>query len=249
VDPDDLRTQAAALGTILGVWAHPDDETYLSAGLMAAAVDAGQRVVCVTATRGEAGSLDHVRWPPATLAEVRTRELDQALAILGVTEHHWLDYPDGGCAGAPEEEAVERIARLLDEVRPDTVLTFAPDGMTGHADHMTVSRWTSLALARSAHTATRVHWATVTPAQWADMEDMFFSMGMSMGGQPDVTAAADCSIVAALDEGLLTRKSAAVRAQVSQTEALTTAIPPATFAAVLGREMFRPALTEARGHS
>ena len=43
------------LGTVLGVWAHPDDETWLSAGLMARAVDQGRRVVCVTATRGEAG--------------------------------------------------------------------------------------------------------------------------------------------------------------------------------------------------
>ena len=43
----------AELGTILGIWAHPDDEAYLSGGLMALARDNGQRVVCVTATRGE----------------------------------------------------------------------------------------------------------------------------------------------------------------------------------------------------
>ena len=50
----DVRT----LGTILGVWAHPDDEAYLSAGVMAMATRAGSRVVCVTATRGELGSTD-----------------------------------------------------------------------------------------------------------------------------------------------------------------------------------------------
>ena len=49
---------AAGLGTVLGVWAHPDDEAYLAGGLMAAAVDAGARVVCVTATRGERGTPD-----------------------------------------------------------------------------------------------------------------------------------------------------------------------------------------------
>ena len=49
------------LGTILGVWAHPDDETYLCAGLMASAARAGSRVVCVTATRGELGTGDHDR--------------------------------------------------------------------------------------------------------------------------------------------------------------------------------------------
>ena len=46
------------LGTILGIWAHPDDEAWLSAGLMARAVDAGSRIVCVTATRGELGVQD-----------------------------------------------------------------------------------------------------------------------------------------------------------------------------------------------
>ena len=58
-------------GTVLGVWAHPDDETYLSAGLMAEAARDGRRVMCVTATRGEGGSMDEDRWPPETMGEVR----------------------------------------------------------------------------------------------------------------------------------------------------------------------------------
>jgi len=61
----------AALGTILGIWAHPDDDIFLSAGLMATAVRNGQRVVDVTATRGEGGSMDEDRWPPETMGEVR----------------------------------------------------------------------------------------------------------------------------------------------------------------------------------
>ena len=100
------------LGTILGVWAHPDDETWLCAGLMARAVRAGDRVVCITATRGELGSPDEERWPSgAPLAAVRTAEMAAALAVLGVTEHHWLDYPDGGCAGVDQDEAVRRVDR------------------------------------------------------------------------------------------------------------------------------------------
>ena len=82
------------LGTILGVWSHPDDEAWLSAGIMADAVRAGRRVVCVTATRGELGTVDAVRWPLDGLAEVRTAEMQRCLELLGVTEHHWL-------AGAP----------------------------------------------------------------------------------------------------------------------------------------------------
>src|SRR5439155_874799 len=62
------------LGTILGVWAHPDDETYLTAGLMAQAVRDGRRVTCVTATRGEGGSFDEGRWPSAKMTRKRAAE-------------------------------------------------------------------------------------------------------------------------------------------------------------------------------
>src|SRR6185369_10203148 len=104
------------LGTILGIWAHPDDETWLCAGLMA------------RAARGGLGSPDEERWPSgAPLAAVRTAEMERGLAILGVTEHHWLDYPDGGCADVDQDEAVRRVTALMAEVQPDTVLTFGPD--------------------------------------------------------------------------------------------------------------------------
>src|SRR5205823_3837016 len=91
--------EQANLGTILGVWAHPDDETYLAAGLMARAVREGRRVTCVTATRGEEGSWDEDRWPTATMGQVREAELTRSLEVLGVTDHRWLDYRDGTCAG------------------------------------------------------------------------------------------------------------------------------------------------------
>jgi hypothetical protein len=45
-----METRISALGTIMGIWAHPDDEAYLSGGPMALARANGQRVVCVTAT-------------------------------------------------------------------------------------------------------------------------------------------------------------------------------------------------------
>jgi LmbE family N-acetylglucosaminyl deacetylase len=58
--------EVSGLGTILGIWAHPDDEAYLSGGLMALATDAGSRVVCATATRGELGPRNvRPSWPAA----------------------------------------------------------------------------------------------------------------------------------------------------------------------------------------
>ena len=84
--------EVAGLGTILGIWAHPDDEAYLSGGLMAIARQAGCRVVCVTATRGELGTGDPVTWPPDRLAEER--------AELHDPEPLYLRRPDAVVPGA-----------------------------------------------------------------------------------------------------------------------------------------------------
>ena len=74
--------------TMLGIWAHPDDEAYLSAGLMADLRRRGDRVVVVTATLGEHGTGDPEAWPPARLAPRRRVELRDSLATVGVDEHH-----------------------------------------------------------------------------------------------------------------------------------------------------------------
>ena len=97
------------LGTILGVWAHPDDETYPSAGLMAAAVAAGQRVVLVHATRGESGTSDPAR-SGRSFAALRERELAAARAVLGVTEQRFLGYEDGRCSAIPLGKGTRAVA-------------------------------------------------------------------------------------------------------------------------------------------
>ena len=73
-------------GPVLGVWAHPDDEAYLSAGLMATASEAGRRVVVATASWGERGTDDPRRWPPHRLAARRRGELARSLAAVGVQQ-------------------------------------------------------------------------------------------------------------------------------------------------------------------
>ena len=138
---DSFPKDSTDIGTILGVWAHPDDEAYLAGGLMAAAVQANRRVVCVTATRGERGFPDDDPRSLDELAALRTGELERCLAELGVTEHSWLGLPDGACDSVGDDEMAASLAALIDDVRPDTVLTFGPDGMTGHIDHIAVGRY------------------------------------------------------------------------------------------------------------
>jgi LmbE family N-acetylglucosaminyl deacetylase len=175
-------------------------------------------VVCVTATRGELGSTDPERWPPGeALAAVRTAEMERALAFLGVTEHHWLDYPDGGCASADEAQAVGRLQALLEDVRPEHVLTFGPDGQTGHLDHITVSRWVGLAVdaldvgsrPRVLHARPSTEWLT----QWRPVLE---PLGVYMGFEPISTPRAELAVHVVLDGDLLQAKLDALLAQVSQ---------------------------------
>ena len=78
-----VMQDVSELGTILSIWAHPDDEAYLCGGIMAMATAAASRVVCVTATRGELGVTDPVRWPPEQLAAIREAEMAECMRILG----------------------------------------------------------------------------------------------------------------------------------------------------------------------
>ena len=223
------------LGTVLMIWAHPDDETYLAGGLSAALTDAGHRVVCVTASRGEAGVSSAAALRRDRLAAIRTTELEEALRILGVEEHHWLDYPDGGCADVDAEEAAARIAVVLHEVRPHTVVTFGPDGFTGHPDHRAVSRWTDLALARATTRPTLLH--AVAREGVVDRE-LTEDFGVYELGRPRVCADDELDLLLELGGDLLDRKVDALLRQVSQTGGLVEAVGLERFRAWVASESF-----------
>ncbi len=147
-------------GTLLLVHAHPDDEAITTGGVMAKAHDEGRRVVLVTATRGERGeihNMDEASTRPR-LAEVRTEELRQAAAILGVDRQVFLGYVDSGMAGTEGNqdpasfhqaallEAAGLLAGVLREERPDVVVTYGADGIYGHPDHVKAHQVTVAAL-------------------------------------------------------------------------------------------------------
>lgn len=225
-------------GPLLGVWAHPDDEAYLSAGLMAAARRAGRRVVVVTATRGEQGTADPGDWPPARLAELRESELAESLRLVGVDEHVWLGYDDGSLARADARLAVASLRRIIDDVAPATVVTFGPDGMTGHDDHRTVSSWVTQAWQSSTH-AGDLWYATLTPEfhlEWGALNErvgLWFD-----GAQPPVTPRQDLAAHLVCRGDLLDLKLAALRAHGSQTEALERLVGAETYRAWWSTESF-----------
>lgn len=207
------------LGTIMGIWAHPDDETFLAAGLLQVALGNGQTIVCVTATKGEAGVKDAWRWQPEKLGKIRAQELKRALTRLGVTNHHWLGISDGQCSNADTKKIVNKLEVLVRRYKPDTIITFGPEGMTGHPDHAAVSRWTTLVVARSAPDTVIYH-AVIDDKCFndylkkADEElNIFFNIK-----SPPIVASGDCDIHLSLSANQLERKIEALRSMPSQTE-------------------------------
>jgi LmbE family N-acetylglucosaminyl deacetylase len=227
------------LGTILGVWAHPDDETYLSAGIMARAVQSGSRVMCITATRGEGGSMDEDRWPSATLGQVRSHKLLRSLAILGVTEHEFLDLPDIGMDDPLPESGAARVVEIMAEVGPDTVLTFGPDGMTGHRAHQSVSRWATEAFAATGRPGARLLYATCTPEWAAHWVPRLEPLDLYRPGTPPVTPRAELALDVQLPPELLDLKLAAFEAHESQMEGLISLFGRDGLGDAFGEEVFR----------
>ncbi|MFD3704230.1 PIG-L deacetylase family protein [Nocardia sp. NPDC058658] len=233
------------LGTILSVWAHPDDETYLAAGIMAAARDNGQRVVCANASAGEMGTSDSQTWPPQRLGQVRRWEAAAAMAVLGVTEHRVDDFPDGEF---PMHDLSGRVwaADLLAEVQPDTILTFGPEGMTFHLDHIAVHRWVTRAW-HAAGRPGRLLYAVPSAEKLARFMPLYEEWDMYMSPlRPVGVPRAEIPLNHTLTGTALDRKITALRAMSTQTGALTASVDEALLHELVAEETFVVVAAEVR---
>ncbi len=228
----------AVARTLMGVWAHPDDEAYLAAGLMARWRRRGDRVVVVTATPGEHGTSDPVQWPPERLARLRSQELRNSLAVLGVDELHLLGFEDGSCQ---DVDGTDMIADLIADVRPDVIVTFGPDGMTGHPDHRAVSDWATDARAL-ASPGSSLWYSTVTP----EFHRLWGATNERLGlwadqPEPPCTELVDIEHHVRLTDELTDLKVAALREHASQTTPLLELLGPADYREWWRSESFRNA--------
>lgn len=144
-----LRRRPAAwpaAGRLLLVFAHPDDESFFTAGTVARHVATGGDAVLVSATRGERGSQPVPPvCPQAELGRVRSRELRAACRVMGVRRLTFLGYEDGTLGeldGPDADEATRRVAGVMARYRPQAVVTFGPEGVYRHPDHVAVHRFT-----------------------------------------------------------------------------------------------------------
>ncbi len=134
--------------TIMAIFAHPDDETVVSPVLAKYASNA--RVHVIIATDGRYGVTDHFSVSHGdSLVAIRTREMICACKKLGVPSPYFLKGKDGlGLNGKNNfykeaRQLKERIKSKIEELNPDIILTFGPDGDTGHPDHRMVGLFTT----------------------------------------------------------------------------------------------------------
>jgi len=131
---------------LLAILAHPDDESFRCGGTLALLARRGVGVQVLCATGGEAGVSDMV---PGQAGQVRERELRCACRALGIEPPRFLDYRDGTLAQVDEEQAVEQVVQVVRELRPQALLSWLPDGVSGHPDHVAISRWAGEAFQRA----------------------------------------------------------------------------------------------------
>ena len=131
---------------LLAVFAHPDDEAFSIGGTLRRYASEGCDVYLVTATRGEAGQIaDPALASAANLPFVREQELRCACEVYGIHPPLFLDYVDGQLAVVNQGQAVGKLVRIVRQLRPQVLITYGPDGIYGHYDHIAVHRWATIA--------------------------------------------------------------------------------------------------------
>ncbi len=131
----------------MAIFAHPDDEAFGNGGTLAKYAAEGVDVHLITATRGEAGEIASPEMATkASLPAVRERELRCACQTYGIRPPRFLDYLDGQLTVVHQGQAVGKLVRIIREIQPDVVITFAADGIYGHYDHIAVHRWATAAV-------------------------------------------------------------------------------------------------------
>lgn len=238
------HTPAAPPRSLLGLWAHPDDESYLSAGLMDRVLRAGGRVTVVILTDGEAGFAADDPRPVEERRALRRSELRAAMAALGVHDVRFVGLPDGGLADLGEDEPLAAFRAALADVRPDVTVTFGPDGITGHDDHVVASRlateaWRAEGCGELWYAAKTHGWLE----EWRELHDR---LGVWMTEEPTGVEDEEIAMLVDLTPRELRRKRAALAAHGSQSDLVAAAMGEPTYRRWIRQETFRlPALAGA----
>jgi LmbE family N-acetylglucosaminyl deacetylase len=120
---------------ILAIFAHPDDESFGPGGFLAKKTKTGAEVHLLCMTRGQAGNNETNR----NTSEVRTEELQTAAKILGITQVEFFDFKDGCLCNGDIAPLMKTITEKVESLKPDILVTFNLNGVSGHVDHIAVA--------------------------------------------------------------------------------------------------------------
>ena len=134
--PMSSHAQAQTRRPILAVFAHPDDERVIGP-LLSKLAREGRETHLVIATDGSQGVTDFAKIPAgAALAAERVKEATCAANRLGVRKLHIIGLPDGGLASFNVLGKLRSsLEAVIDSIQPAAIITFGPEGGTGHPDH------------------------------------------------------------------------------------------------------------------
>ena len=250
--------------TMMAVHAHPDDESSSTGGVLATYSDQGIRTVVVTCTNGEFGDAPGGVKPgedghdEQAVAQLRLAELRQACKILGVTELETLGYHDSGMPdwdykerpeafwNIPLDEVAGRVGALIEQYRPQVVVSYDAEGPYQHPDHVHAARAAAAAVAATGIPA-KFYLTAMRPSSWRKVWDALRELGEDVPGPREVTdemraqmEAAERRITTTVDiRPVLERKREALFAHASQIrESWCSKIPADLAEEAFGQETF-----------
>lgn len=123
------------------IFAHPDDEAFGPGGAVAHfAKETEVHIICIT--NGDSDE-KFAKTSNTDLGQIRRKELEDSAKILGVKNVVFLNFKDGTLCNNNYHDIAEKLKDVLDELKPDSVMTFDTNGVSGHIDHVVAAMATS----------------------------------------------------------------------------------------------------------
>ena len=159
------------------------------------------------------------------------------MTMIGVQDIRFLGVPDGGHAAAPSLPLVEQLATIIEEVQPDIIVTFGPDGITGHDDHIAncgiaTQAWLAAGIGELWYAAKTDSWLS----EWRQLHDDF---GIWMTEEPTGIPDGQVDLLVNLQGSELAKKRAVLAAHCSQTDAVAQLFGEARYRRWISEETFR----------
>lgn len=249
--------------TLMAVHAHPDDEASSTGGILAKYSAEGVRTVVVTCTNGEFGDGPGGVKPGAdghvkdAVAQTRLAELRASCGILGVSELVTLGYHDSGMpeweyrhnpgafCNVPLAEVSGRISTLIEKYRPQVVVTYDPDSLYAHPDHVHACQ-SAIAAVTASGIPAKLYLTAMRISSFQKIRDALAAQGADVGDwqaseeEQRLALEAEARITSTVDIGqVMGRKRDALLAHSSQiSDSWFSKIPPEIAAEAFGMEYF-----------